>query len=410
VNRLGFNTILLTGSSMATQALTAVTYWLVARALLPSEFGALSAAIGVATLLLTALDFGINSLTIRHLARQPDDIEAFTSTLSAKVATSCTVGLAWMAVTLAVAIREPAWGPFVLLGLYIALSDIASTLTVVARSRERMYVAAIVAFVQKASGLLVTALALLFLSNGSYALPLGFAIGGVVSVLVARMFLEDRFLVGTRISLSGIVDLWRSSAGFGLSGFAAQIQRVDVTIVAAIAGSTAAGFFAAPARVTNLLSVLPTALSAALFPRVARTSDARAARDEALKAIGITTLLSTFVMAVLFVLAEPLVPFVLGEEYAASVPVLRAFLVGLVFMSANAPLAALLQAEGREMYVAKVIGAASILGLGCVGVGAALDGATGAAAGYILLQLAILIPLLSCIWLERTSLAESGSY
>lgn len=409
MRKLGVNTIVLSGSSVLAQGLLALTFWLVARSLTPAELGSVTAAIGVATLLLTALDFGINSLTIRQLARNPHDLEVFSSTLGAKVVTSGGVGLAWMLVVGAVAIANPAWWSLVPLGAYIALSDIASTLTVVARSREQMHISAITQIVQKAACLIATSAALYLLADVRYAFPLGLVLGSAASVGVAIYLLDPECRTISRPTPGSIAHLWRTSAGFGWSGLAAQVQRVDIAIVAALAGPAAAGLYAAPSRLTNLLTILPTALSAALFPRVAGASGRGGkARRDVLMAIGFTLALSTLAMAIIFSLADWIVPLLLGDDYRDSVPVLRAFLIGLVCMCANAPLAALLQAEGYERYVAKVVGAASIVGLIAIAIGALSYGAVGAAAGYIALQICILVPLILFLSREHHGQTQKG--
>ena len=48
---------------------------------------------------------------------------------------------------------------------------------------------------------------------------------------------------------------------------------------------------------------------------------------------------TTVGIAALFVLAKPVVNVLLGSAYAGSVPVLRLYLVGMVFASLNQPLA-----------------------------------------------------------------------
>lgn len=400
---LGVNTIILSSTSMVAQGLTALTFWLVARVLGPSDFGAIAAAIGIATMLLSTLDFGINAITIRELARIPDKPEVFSSTFGAKLLTSGIVGLLWTLLVALVSIRSSSWIPYIPLGAHIFMSDIANTLNVVPRSQQRMHILGLTTFCQKAATLVGTVLLLISPIDVQFAFPLGLVFGSTVSVFVAMAFVDRKMRSNPRMSFANLMRLWKSSAGFGLSSLAAQIQRVDVSIVAAVAGSTAAGIYAAPARLTNSLMVIPTALSTALFPRVSAASDAKSARSEGLRAIKISTLLTAMVTAVLFILAGPLVPVVLGEEYAASVPVLRSILIGTLIASVNAPLASMLQASGKELFVAKVVGFASIIGLGVVGLGGAASEASGAAIGFIVLQIAIIVPLLASASRDRTN-------
>ena len=392
MKQLGKSTAVLASSSVLVQGITAVTYFLVARALMPEQFGLITGAVGIATLVLTALDFGINSLTVRQLARQPGDLRVFTSTLSSKILMSVIVGTLWIVGVLALGTLSPGWRDFWWLGPYIAFSDVASALTVLPKSREEMSRVAIVQMVQKVVCLLV-ALAFIPLGHAYEALLVGLPAGALISIVVCTRFVEAPYRQLSWPGLASIKDLWVASAGFGIAGFAAQLQRADVAIVGAAAGPAAAGLYAAPSRITNMVAVLPTALSVAILPRVARPGDAKAARRDSVLAVAVVVLLSGIGLLVVAVLAEPMVKLVLGNEYMGSVPVLRVFLIGVLVMCANAPIAALLQAEGKDALVAKVLGVSSIIGLVTVWIGALMGGAVGAATGYVALQIAILAPL-----------------
>lgn len=398
--RLGRNTLVLASSSVVVQAITAVTYFLVARSLAPEEFGRITGAVGIATLILTALDFGINSLTVRQLARDPEGVEVFTSTLSAKLLISTIAGLVWVVAILAIGATNAAWRPLWLLGPYIAFSDIASALLVLPKSRERMQRVAVVQFVQKSVCLVIT---VVMIGSGFAveALLVGLPFGALVSILVCLGYVEPPFRRVKRPDLGGIKELWTASAGFGVAGIAAQLQRADIALVGASAGPVAAGLYAAPARITNMVSVLPSALSVAMLPRVASTRDRRSARREGVMAIAVVVGVSAVGLLIVGVLADQAVQLVLGADYSESVPVLRIFLVGVLIACANAPIAAMLQAEGKDAVVAKIVGFASLVGLGTVWLGALLAGAQGAAAGYIVLQIAILFPLLQRLRFEE---------
>jgi len=96
-------------------------------------------------------------------------------------------------------------------------------------------------------------------------------------------------------------------------------------------------------------------------------------------------------MAVLlaaFAVAAPLaVPLALGHAYLSSVDVFRIYLLVVLVNAANQPLLVFLQAEGQERYTARAMVVAAIVGLLAIAAGAYEGGATGAAAGALLLQL-----------------------
>jgi len=85
------------------------------------------------------------------------------------------------------------------------------------------------------------------------------------------------------------------------------------------------------------------------------------------------------------------VPLVLGQAYAASVGVLRIYLLVVLINSANQPLLALLQAGGLEHYAGRAVIATAAVGLLAIAAGARVGGAIGAAMGALLLQLLQLV-------------------
>lgn len=391
MSQLHRNAAILASSSIVAQGIAALTFWIVARNLGPSEIGFAFAAIGIATLFLTALDFGINSLTIRELAKDPDATHVFTETLSSKFVLSISVGAVWTLVTGSIALSSPAWWAIVPLGGFIVLSDATQSINVVARSGQRMSVVAMTSIVEKTATFFIVSVLFAIHSMSVMGYVFAMGVGVLLSALVAWRKLPKRFQRITATSPRNVLSLLQESKGFGLSSFASQIQKADVSIVASVAGSHAAGIFAAPARFTNILGFVPLALAGALFPRIASATDRTQARKEGLRAVGMIEVFLALPFAVLFILAEPIINIGLGESYGGSVPVLRLYLIGMVLATANGPLSSIIQAEGRENQVATYVGTSSIAGLLLVAIGAQTAGATGAAFGFVGLQASILI-------------------
>lgn len=398
---LAVNSIILSFGGLVSQAFSAFAFLLTARRLAPSEFGPILGALGVAVLLMGMLDFGINSLTIRTLARAPGDVTAFSTTLATKLLMGGGLGLGWVAATGLIAAWRPEFRSFIPLGVYIGLSDATSTLLVPARSMERMVPISIASMLQNGVTLALVAVWSLTSVARLYALPISLVLGALASTILAYAILDDERRVLSRPTWANLRLLWSQSLSFGFVGLASQVQRADVAIVNLVAGSAAGGMFGAPARMTNLLGVAPLALSGALFPRVARAKHQMGARREAVTACTLLVAALSVVYAVIFVFAQPAVHLVLGGEYDGSASVLRVYLVGMLMASANGPLSAVLQAEGQERYIAFTVGAASVIGLIGVAIGASVDGATGAAFGFVALQGVIFAMIVRQLW--RTS-------
>ena len=378
--------VLTLGSYFATGA-SAITYLLAARALGPPVFGLLSGAIGIVILTAAFADFGINGWVIRALARSPSSSDLFTRTLTAKLVLALLLAIAWVVVSLTALDRSSLKLAVALLAGYLASQVVVGTLTVPFRASENMVIVSVVGVVEKAVTLGVWLAMQGVTGYRPEGLPIALVAGGGASIVCATILIPRQLLSVSTPSIREVIGLWKSSYSFGMVGVSSQIQRVDVAIVSLVAGSYAAGVYAAPARLTTFLSVIPASFSAAVFPRIARSAvDGTSQRPELISAgamLGVMVIL----LGALAIAAPVLVPLVLGHAYVSSVGVLRIYLLVVLINSANQPLVALLQAAGHEHFVGRAMIAAAVVGLLAVAVGAGTRGAEGAAEGALILQL-----------------------
>jgi O-antigen/teichoic acid export membrane protein len=387
VRKLAFNSIVLALGSYVGTGASALTYLLAARTLGPSLFGSLSGAIGLAIVISAFGDFGVNGWTIRALARNPTSVELFRRTLSAKVGIGLLLALAWAVISLTVLANTSLKLGVATLGVYIFTFVIAGTLTVPFRASERMTVVSAVAAVEKVVALGAWLAIQIHGGIGLEALPIALVIGGAASVVCAAILVPRHLLAITVPSVKLVLELWRTSYSFGMVGLSTQILRADVAIVSSVSGPFAAGVYAAPARLTALLTVIPASFSAAIFPRIARSASTGASRrPELVSAAGMLALMVLILGAA--ALAAPIVvPLLLSQAYVASVGVVRVILLVALINSANQPLLVLLQAAGLEHYAGRVVMVTVVIGLLAIAVGARVGGATGAATGALLMQL-----------------------
>jgi O-antigen/teichoic acid export membrane protein len=226
------------------------------------------------------------------------------------------------------------------------------------------------------------------------ALVIGLATGAVLATVLAATLIEAQMRRVNRPTIRQIASALRASFGFAMSSLALQAQRLDVAIVGLAAGSFNAGIYAAPARLTNALGILPTAFATSLFPNAAKRRGPLWTRDFVGSLAGLL-LVMTVLLTPIFVFAPTLAATLLGHEYESSGDVLRVILVGMLFASVNQPIAIAYQARGFEHFVAKTVALGSVVGLTGIAIGARADGATGAAFGFVALQVLVLGVLLT---------------
>ncbi|MGH9441974.1 MAG: oligosaccharide flippase family protein, partial [Thermoanaerobaculia bacterium] len=124
----------LTVGAVIAQVLTAVALLIAARVLEPARFGAFIGLFGLVTLAATVADFGINAVSVRRMAHHPEDVAAFTTTLSAKVVMAMALGAIWAMLSLlsvVVGISTASDGLVsMLLAVYLVAAVVSTTLAV----------------------------------------------------------------------------------------------------------------------------------------------------------------------------------------------------------------------------------------------------------------------------------------
>jgi len=143
--------------------------------------------------------------------------------------------------------------------------------------------------------------------------------------------------------------VWKAAATFNIYPLITNIyDRIDIVILAVLAGNLAAGLYALPYRVLATLQVIPFALMAALMPVLVRRSPSKNDKQACLKLATILGVLAMFPTLLLWLLAKPLVPLVLGKSYAASAAILQVLIWAAIPMFINFGLNTFLLARDKE--------------------------------------------------------------
>ena len=386
VRRLTINSASLTITSYVAQIANLFLYLLAARVLGPAVFGPIAGLIGIAILVGSFADFGINGITTRALAQDSTSIEPFRRTLGAKLAISLILAALWLTIALASPEPPPLHWSTVFMSGYLLLLILGGTMTVPFRAMERMGVVGIVAAVEKSVALGAWLLLQHFAAGHPEVLSLAMTVGGAAALVVATTMLPRGHLRLSVPSARQVAALWSSSFSFGVVGAASQLMRADVAIVGSVAGPYVAGLYAAPSRLASFVTVLPSSFSSAVFPRLASGRGGRTVRLQAAFGGAIVMAIMATGLITLAVFAPYVVPLALGRAYVGSVVVFRVYMLVIFLNSANQPLLSFLQAEGHEVYAARAVGLSAVIGLVSIAVGARLDGGAGAACGAVLMQ------------------------
>jgi O-antigen/teichoic acid export membrane protein len=337
-------------ANIATAAFTALITLYLVRALDPEGYGVLALALGFAGLIILPADFGVSPSAARFIAEHRGDDRAVAAVLfkALRLKLVLTAGMAILLIVLAEPIAslydqpDLAWPlrgvavalfgqslVFLFSSVFVALGRVSGSLVLI------LFEAACEA---------TATIGLVVLAGGATAAAFGRAIGylaGAVFGCILLVRLLGRPAIRERAGGPSGRRLMRYAGALLLVDSAyAVFTQVDVLIVGLIINTTAAGIYAAPVKLTVLLSYPGLSISNAVSPRLARHATEEPDVGALLTGLRLVSFIQTFMAAILLVWAEPIVSLVLGPGYEDSAGVLR-ILSGLVVFSGLGPLVSL---------------------------------------------------------------------
>jgi PST family polysaccharide transporter len=306
---------------------TLLTGVVLARVLVPAEFGVFAVALMVQAIVINLAELGLAADLVRH---GDLDRRGPTITVVALVASSLLALLMWTgASTVASFMGAPdATWPIRLMALTIPMAGLTAV-PYAQLQREfrqsRLFAIDGVNFVVGTTN----TLALAFAGAGALSLAVGRVAGQSVSTVMQFAATKRRVRLGWR------PDVARSGIRFGLplacAGVLAwTLLNVDTMLVGRVAGVTALGFYVLAFNVSSWpTSVIGTAVRAVAFPAFAQRSLVSGQRDTAgvVRATALVWAASLPLATALAVCAQPVVEVLYGTRWLAAAPVLQALAV-----------------------------------------------------------------------------------
>lgn len=398
--RVGGQFAWVSGGRILAALIQALIMLVLVRAVSPAEFGFFAAVYGVLTVVQTFFDFGLPTLVVRERAKKANPA-LVTAALHLNNGLSLAMGMMLVVVIgLLGFVVDPQFFLLLPLGVWAAAERNADAWlgVIFADGDARINTTNLVS---RRIGNLALFSVLIFSTGIDPVLAFGVssAVAACASWVFAHLYVRTRLAPAERISPTVLM---RMSYPYWINSVATQARNLDATIIGFVAGTAQAGFYAAAARLTSPLRILPTSLASVLLPASAtrNSSNMRGLlRLVAYVVGGMAAFYLVLGLAVPFV-----VPVVLGEAYAGAIPALQITAVGLVFAAAASLLGSLLQGVGLKHYVAGTAVLTTVVCLAGVGIGGFLWGAIGAAAGLAfsyLIQSIVLVTRLTTFILRK---------
>ena len=403
-DRLSRNAAFAFASQLATAAFTgAVTVFLV-RELGPTAYGVFALALGFASIALLPADFGITQSAARFIAERRHDPEAVADVLvnALKIKLALTSAFAVALLVLAEPIAglydapSLAWplrgvavallGQSVMLlfsNAFVALGRISTSFRLIF-SESAIEASAIVVIVLLAGGA----------GAAAAGRAVGYIAGALIGALLAFRLLGGRAIARRRGAPPNRRLVRYATALLVIDASYAVYGQLDLLLVGALLGTTAAGIYGAPVKLTTFLHYPGLAAANAVAPRMARHADHPPDLVSFERALRYLVIFQAALVAPMVVWAEPISDLLLGSEYGESAEVIRA-LAPLVFLKGFAPLLSLsvnYVGEARRrvpIAVALVVMSAvlSVIGIETIGVVGAAIGVDIAFTFYVVAHL-----------------------
>lgn len=367
------------GGRILAAALQAAILVALARSIDPATFGFFSAVFGVGVVLQNAFDLGLGTYVVRERASDPES-PRIAKALSLSNISSIVMGITTSTLLVGLELMTPL--------LFVVFVPLAVAMAAERNADVRLGVALAdgdarintINLVGRRLGSIVVFFLFTGMLDLEPVLAYGFAaaISGVASAVAAHRYVR-RHVQSSGDYISGRETL-SAARPFFVNSFATQLRNLDSTLVTALTGPAQGGLYAAAARLTGPLRILPTSLAAVLLPSASRVKGREGRRRGLILTVKVVGAMAVF-YAVLALVVPLAIPLVLGEAYSPSIPSVQIVLGGLVFAAAASLLSSSLQGWGDARYVGLVAAVTSITCLGVVSLGAAWAGATGAAWG-----------------------------
>ena len=410
-DRLSRNAAFAFASQLATAAFTgAVTVFLV-RELGPSAYGVFALALGFASIALLPADFGITQSAARFIAERRGDAEAvadvLVNALRIKLALTSVFAVALVALADPIAdlydAPSLAWplrgvaiallGQSVMLlfsNAFVALGRIATSFRLIF-SESAIEASAIVVIVLIAGGA----------GSAAAGRAFGYIAGGLIGAVLAYRLLGRRAIAARKGAPPNRRLLRYASALLVIDSSYAIYGQLDLLLVGALLGTTAAGIYGAPVKLTTFLHYPGLAAANAVAPRMARHPDQPPDLESFERALRYLVIFQAALVAPMIVWAGPISDLLLGSQYDESADVIRA-LAPLVFLKGFAPLLSLSvnyvgEARRRVPIAVALVLLSAVL---CV-VGIETIGVVGAAIGV---DIAFAFYVAAHLWLCRSIL------
>jgi O-antigen/teichoic acid export membrane protein len=178
-----------------------------------------------------------------------------------------------------------------------------------------------------------------------------FGAGFVVEVILVLIYLKADFL-RAKPEKDEYKNLLKFSGWIGINRIISSVSgRLDVTMLAALAGAFATGLYSIPSRLASFIVVLTASFSSVLAPRLASFGDKEIEKKYIFKSL---LALFPITVGIIFwiIIAKPFILILFGDKYLESVPVFQALAAAQIpFLFTVPSVTAIIYSMKKTVYI-----------------------------------------------------------
>jgi O-antigen/teichoic acid export membrane protein/alpha-beta hydrolase superfamily lysophospholipase len=384
-------------NNVSGRSLTFISSLVLARLLVPREFGVFAIALVVYSLLISLNDVGIYATIVRW----PGDIDEVAPTATTLIfLTSLVVyGVFFVAAPyLCQLVGAPdAAGVTRLLCLAIVVDGIFAVPTGMLTRYYQQNRLAVADLVNSVVATVVSILLALH-GHGVWSLAWGRLLGNLVGAILCTWFSKRRYRPGFKVDAAK--KLVRSGAPLlGTSAVTIGVFNVDYLTIGRILGPTALGYYVLAFNVSSwAISIFSFAIDRVSIPTFARLrGNPEALRATFIRGMTLLCLVTFPVCALMAALNHPLVLFMYGSRWAPSTDALEFLAIFAVVRIIQDLAMDTLIAVGNSMSTLVLQSCWLIVLIPTLILGAHLDGITGVAIGHLVVGFLVVTPIYTLV-------------
>jgi O-antigen/teichoic acid export membrane protein len=178
-----------------------------------------------------------------------------------------------------------------------------------------------------------------------------FGAGFVVTIIFTFIYIKTDFMK-SKPTKETYVNLLKFSGWIGVNRLISSVSgRIDIQMLAAMAGAMATGLYSIPSRLASFIIVLSGSFSSVLATRLASFGDREKEKKYILKST-LALLPITAGIVLWIIIAKPFMLILFGEKYLPAVPVFQALAAAQIpFLFTSPAVSAIIYAMKKTVYI-----------------------------------------------------------